>query len=95
MGLAARMKPFIRDALLEIPQSMRQETSDALCEAYDFDDWRETQDPQPEDTPALRANFISEQVAKLIFRHIKGVVRAHRKQAADASLDSDLDNQGA
>jgi len=90
MGLPANMAPHIRDALLEIPTTARSEVSDALVEKFEFEEWRLSQDPVVDDTPANRANYISLMLAHFLVYRIKDIVKRRRTTAATSTLDDEL-----
>ncbi len=92
MGLIEKMRPHIKSALLEIPVAYRQEVSDAMVVEFDFEGWRVSQDPEIDDTPANRAEFIAEMMARRVFQGIKNVVYEAREKAATGTVHSDLDS---
>jgi len=93
MGLVENMQPHMKNALLEIPQAHRGEVSGVLTEEFDFEQWRNEQDPVVDDTPANRADFIALMMARYMFSHIRRLLTKSRASAATESVGSDLNSQ--
>jgi len=90
MGLIDNMQPHIKDALLEIPVAHRQEVSDVLVLLFEFEEWRLSQDPVVDDTPANRANYVAFKMAQHLVTKILDAVRRSRSAAATASVEAEL-----
>jgi hypothetical protein len=78
MGFSANIKADATSVLQKVPAAYRDEVSNALCTVFQFENWRLSQDPVVEDTPANRLDFVSEHMANMWAAYIIEQTMAQR-----------------
>jgi hypothetical protein len=78
MGFSANIKADATSVLQKVPAAYRDEVSNALCTVFKFENWRLSQDPVVEDTPANRLDYVSEHIANMWAAYIIEQTMAQR-----------------
>jgi len=91
MGYRDNIEVDIGAMLLKVPVAFRTEVSDGLCARFGFENWRLSQIPEVDDTPANRLAYIKVVLADEFAGFLVKRVISDRQADVVIGVDAELD----
>jgi hypothetical protein len=90
MGYQDRLAPHIQAMVDEIPTTaLKVELAEAIAYAFQWETWRQSQDPPPADTQANRIAYAKNRWAWSINNQVRGWIAAYRRRGDDEQSEID------
>ena len=90
MGYQDRLAPYIDGMVNEIPTTaLRIELAEAIAWAFQWETWRQSQDPPPADTQSNRIAYAKNRWAWSINNDVRGWIAAYRRRGEDEQGEID------
>lgn len=90
MGYKEKIAPYIEGMVSEIPTTaLRIELAEAIAFAFQWETWRQSQNPPPADTQANRIAFAKDRWAWSIRNQVVGWLAKYRQRGDDEAAEVD------
>lgn len=90
MSYQDKLAPHIDGIVDELPTTaLKIELAEAIAHAFQWETWRQSQDPPPADTQANRIAFAKNRWAWSIRNQVVGWIAAYRRRGDDEGAEVD------